>query len=153
MKPHTFKIYPFRKNKSVFDKTVWWSVMYFETKKEMRSATVKKKCGVCKSDFIKTSDHAGLTHSHAYRQMVDEFGQVQKPKVKGELGIIFIQKENSGGGVVAHELFHATMYTAMRFTSVLNFDSGNFTQADERLAYINGNLHNGYWTHMTEREV
>ena len=153
MKPHTFKIYPFRKSKAVFDKTTWWRVLLFDSKEEMKSATVDQKCDVCGHVFISTKNHAGLTHSHGFRQRVDEFGQVVKAKPEGELGIIFIQKENDGSGVVSHELFHATMYTVMRYTTIINFDAGNFSQADEKMAHINGDLNNSYWVHVLKFKI
>lgn len=78
-----FKIYPFRKSKHVFDKTTWWKVITFENPKELRAYTRTTECAVCKGVYIETSDHVGLTHSHSFRQKVDDFGQTQTPKLKG----------------------------------------------------------------------
>lgn len=139
-----FKIYPFRKSKNVWDRSSWWAIVLLGNPVDLRKET-NKKCPICKTRFIESKDHVGLTHSHGYKYRVDNFGNPSKPEVKGELGIIFLQELDAGAGVVAHEICHATLYTVMRYTAVLNFQDGMFSKADEWIAQINGNLNAYYW--------
>lgn len=140
-----FKIYPFRKRKDAFDKKSWWTVTIYKTPEELRKHTVGKKCKTCKHGLGGSKDCLGLTHSHSFKTHCDEFGQMSKPDCNGELGLVFIQEKNDGSGVVTHELCHAMMYTVMRFTPVINFFDSLWTQADEKMAGIMGNLANTYW--------
>lgn len=155
MKVHEFKIYPFRrevKGKRVWDKTCWWLVQFYQSPKALQTASAKR-CKVCKKPIDKGTDHLGLTHMHHAMERIDTYGNVSDPKLKGELGIIFIQKKNCGGGVVSHECCHAMLYTVTRYTHVINAVSPLFHETDEQMAQILGNFCNQIFVEIDKKNL
>jgi len=155
MKLNEFKIYPFRKKikgKLVWNKVCWWTVRHLESPKILQAYTAKK-CLTCKKPYLIGKDHLGLTHMHGRLERVDTYGNVHDPNLKGELGVIFLQKKNSGVGVVSHECCHAMLYTATTFTHVINYMSPLFGEVDEQMAQILGNLCNQIFVELEKRPV
>lgn len=139
-----FRIYPFKENKDKWDKSCWWLVKVYSDKKELRKA-LKEKCKRCdyKSDI--SSDILGQAHRHSYKQTVDDWGQIVKYSLSGELGKIFLSEENCGGGIVSHEMTHAMLYTVSTQVSIINSHDPMWHIADERMAQIVGNLVNQFY--------
>ena len=141
-----YRVYPFG-NFSKKDKSCWWLVKVLPDDKSFKKA-LKERCNVCECSFDGDEDVPcnGLTHSHRFKQKADLFGQIHKANVKGELGVVFLQEDYTGGGVVAHEMAHAMLYTVMRGTSTINFMCSEFGTADEYIAGIVGNLVQGFYS-------
>lgn len=140
-----FKIYPFRTKKGALDKKSWWKVIVSDNLKSFRKLSTRE-CKVCKRNLGGTPDTHGLTHSHGFKVLVDDYGNVKKAKVNGEFGVIFLLKSKTGGGVVSHEMTHAMIYTLFRYTNVINFQDNFFAKVDEQMAGIVGNLVNNFYT-------
>ena len=143
MATQIFRIYPFKKNKKEHDESSWWTVMVFDSVKEMRSWTAKT-CVRCpgKRPYLIGKDHRGLTHCHGGKEKVDTYGQVACDGLVGEIGVIFLQQKDNGVGVVSHECCHAMLYTVGNYTHVINMASPVFSETDEQMAQILGNLVN-----------
>lgn len=95
----------------------------------------------------------GLTHSHGGKTKVDNFGNVIDPMMGGELGTIYLQKENIGSNVVSHEICHAVLYTVSRKVGVINFYDPSWHFADEDIAWMLGSMVSQTFTVLYEAKV
>lgn len=146
-----FKIYPFKKNKDTWDKGCWWTIKILSSQKELRKQTVKKKCHSCPGILGGTGDCLGLTHLHCTKERIDTYGNICRKSLKGEVGSIYLIKDQLDSGVVSHECCHATMFTISLYTHVINFMSPLYGEADEQIAQILGGLVNQIYINLGEK--
>lgn len=146
----SFRIYPFRTSKHVFNKKTWYEVCVFKDKYQLRRNVVGKKCKNCKGMLEGTIDCLGLTHACGFTCTVDNYGNFVKPSAKGMIGTIYLERDDIGAGVVSHEMTHAMLYVMRQYTNVINFMDDRFSVTDEQMAGIAGNLNNSFYTQWEE---